>query len=115
MKVLNWLKDKALWILGGIALVLGVIFAVKYERDKLAVLKNKAAAKWKLAQANEHDKETARLEGVDEGLVSKEKLVDDKVVFIDKKLQEVEKDVQDRDAKAVADRFNDLYSGGSGS
>ena len=115
MNILNWLKDKALWIFGGIAVVLAVIFAVKYERDKIAVLKSKTIAKWKLAQATAHDKETARLEGVDEGLVAREDMVDDNVVYIDKKLQEVEKDVEGRDAKAVASRFNDLYSGGSDS
>jgi len=113
MKVLNWLKDKALWILGGIALVLGVLFAVKYERAKIVAMKNKAMAKWKLSEANEHDKESARLSGVDEGLASKEQVVEDNVVVIDKKLQEVENDVESRDAKAVAGRFNDLYSGNS--
>ena len=115
MKMLNWLKDKALWILGGIAVFLGVIFAVKYERSKILAMKNKAMAKWKLSEANVLDKEAARLAGVDSGLVAKEEMVDETVVSIDKKLQEVKSNVDARDVREVAERFNAMYSGGTGS
>lgn len=107
MPVLTWLKDKALWIVGGIVLTLGIIFAVKFERKKIDRLKDKANKR--LDEIHENDKKLAELEGQDKGLAKAEQYVEENIKELDKDLAKVEDDVEGRTADEVAARFNAMY------
>jgi len=106
-RVWNWIKTKAIWILGGIAVVFGIIFAVKHERQKIDSLKRQARA-YTLDRAYAVSKEKrVVLDAQEEALHAQDaeivaELTKDKTEYI-------KKEVEDRDAKDIAARFNKLY------
>ena len=107
MKVLTWLKDKALWVLGGVVAVLAIMFAVNYEKDKLEKLKAKTRAK--LSQASEKEQTVASLEGQAQSLETAEEIIDGRITKIDKNLAKVSRGCNGS-ATDMADRFNAIYS-----
>lgn len=108
MSTLIWIKNKVWWVLGGLLLLLGAIFAVKYEREKLRTYKNKKEAIKHLGAAESLRDHASEYEDKDKELVATEQESDKVVGDIDARMKEVEHEVHKRDAKAVADRFNDL-------
>ena len=108
MKILMWLKNKVWWILGGLVLVLGAVFAVKYEREKLRIHENKKQAAKHLGAAEGLRDYADTYADEDIELVERERQIDKAVSDLDAKMKEVERNVGKRDAKTVADRFNNL-------
>jgi predicted Holliday junction resolvase-like endonuclease len=109
MKTLRWIKDHIVALLLGIVGILGVILAVKHEREKVSGLKLEV--------------ELAKLKGKREALTEAMKSAEDSVerweakdaekrelvTQIDKAIQEVRSASTKMDAAAMAARFNQLY------
>jgi len=108
MKVLTWLKNNFLWVLGGIAALFAVIFAIKYERDKVGVYKAKRLMSKHLGAAEGLRDAVSNYDEEDTELVEAERKIDTVIVDLESEMKEVERDVKDRDAQEVADRFNEL-------
>ena len=107
MTVLTWLKDKALWLVGGIVLALGILFAVKFERKKIDTLKNKSISKVK--EADKNAVAIAKLQGREQGLSEAESIIEDDIDTLDQSIEATRSDANGRTADEVATKFNDLY------
>jgi hypothetical protein len=114
MDIWQWVKEKLQWIVGGVIVVLAIIFAVKYEKTKIASWKHRTVANHKLDQVRQSMEKTAELKAREEELRRQDELAETHVMLIDNKLQEVAKDVEKRTADEVADRFNELYANDPG-
>jgi len=106
MKVLSWMKAKVLWVLGGIVLFFGALFAVKHERQRIEKLKMKAQL---IKEVAENKRAIAYVEGKDEGLERAEQVASIEVVKAKQLLEQLEKEVPRRSANEIADRFNLVY------
>jgi len=116
-KFLAWLKKYSLWILGGIAAILGILLAVNHEKQKIKQFKvDKEIEKKKV--------ETARLQGArdqllehERGLAKKDAQLDIDVDALDEKLANLDKErrklieeqATPKTAKQVSNRFNNRY------
>lgn len=109
MKALLWVKKYALWVLGGLVAVAGVLFAVKYEKEKVGSLKRRveiAKAKGSIAVSKEKKEEAVRQE--------KERALADRVLVesIKKREQEVaavREKAQESTSGEAAKRLNEIY------
>lgn len=106
MKALTWIKEKILWILGGVGFVLGAIFAVKYEKQRIEKLKMKAQL---LKKVSENERAIIYAEGKDKGLERAEQVADLKVERASRVIDQLAREVPRRSADEIADRFNAMY------
>ncbi len=106
MKVLRWLKAKMLWVLGGIILVFGAIFAIKYEKQRIDKLKMRAQL---IQEVAENKRVIAYAEGKDKGLERAEQVAAVEVSKAKQLLDQLEKEVPGRSADEIANRFNHIY------
>ncbi len=106
--VLKKIKDKIVWILGGIIAFLGLILAIGYEKKKIQKLKNESI----MVKAKN---ETAIL-GVESGEVKgKEEILKAQDEAMQEKLKEDTQEIldakalKDRTAFDIADTLNKYY------
>lgn len=102
-------KKYALWVLGGIVVILAAILGISYERQKIQKLKRQA----ELAKA---DKQIAVAKALKDVALQKEKELskkDDKigerVEDIEKEIETVKKKTKELNDDQVVGEFNSLY------
>ena len=109
-KVWTWIKERALWILGGLATVLGAILFLKYERDKIGKLKDDATiARATREVAVLEAKVEARIER-DGQLAKEDKDLTERIAELKREAVAVREEVKGRSNAEVVARFNQLYN-----
>lgn len=108
-KTLIWIKDHIVWILGGLAAFLGALLAIKYEREKVAKLKDKANIATATKEIGELKAKQEVVSRVEKKLEVEDKKVGDQISAIEEQRIEIKKEVPGMSDKEVADEFKKIY------
>jgi hypothetical protein len=106
--VLKKIKDKIVWILGGIIALLSLILAIEYEKKKIQKLKNETIMVKSKNEIAISGVESGEVNGREEILKTQDNVVQEK---LKKDTQEIldAKKPKDRTIFDIADGFNNYY------
>jgi uncharacterized protein YlxW (UPF0749 family) len=106
------IKKYALWILGGLVVILGIILGLSYEREKIQKLKREA-------KRTKADKQIAVAQALREvalqeekKLAKKDEAIDQRVKDIEEQIAEVQESTKEMTTDEMANEFNTLYGSG---
>jgi len=115
--IVTWMKKNALWILSGIASILAIIFAVKYEKEKVKQLKIDHEIEKNKAETIKLECERDKILDHETELSKQDATIQESVEAINKKLLELETERKKLDedldkektSEQISDEFNSRY------
>jgi len=115
--IVTWMKKYALWILSGIASILAIIFAVKYEKEKVKQLKIDHEIEKNKAETIKLECERDKILDHETELSKQDATIQESVEAINKKLLELETERKKLDeeldkektSEQISDEFNSRY------
>jgi hypothetical protein len=109
MKILIWIKDKAVWMLGFLVALLGVLFAVKYERKKIEILKRtrQIDTARQAIEMEHHKKESTKAE--EAILAGKDESIAKEIQEGKDEIKKIKDEIKEMDNDEIVSEFNVFY------
>ncbi|MCK5639775.1 MAG: hypothetical protein KAJ19_03220 [Gammaproteobacteria bacterium] len=99
-------------IVGGIVAVLGIVFALKYEKQKIGRVKGDAIIRKAESDISSLEKSKGLLLKAEMKLETEEKIVDMRMQAKKDEIAQVKIKVEEMDDVELSNRFNELYRSG---